>query len=219
MLIRSLASIFVVASSFFLVSGQAPDPAKQGGDKNAGVTPNTLQPLRDIPFPAGVNLQFLIKELARDINLNVLFDSESRLDNRTIKIELKNVTISNALKYIFQQEGLISEELGPNTILVSLQARASSIPQIGVGVTLLPQQLAQYFGVVGGLLINYVRPDSPAAKAGLKAGDVITEINGLVVRGPVTGIRAIDDKKDGNTIIKIVRDRKDQQVELHLNND
>ena len=218
MLIRSLASIFVIASSFFLASGQAPAPAKQGGDKNVGVTTNTLQPLRDIPFPAGVNLQFLIKELARDINLNVLFDSESRLDNRTIKIELKNVTISNALKYIFQQEGLISEELAPNTILVSLQARASSIPQIGVGVTLLPQQLAQYFGVDGGLLVNNVRPDSPAARGGFKAGDVITEINGVVVRGTVTGIRAIDDKKEGDTIIKIVRDHKDHQVELHLNN-
>jgi C-terminal processing protease CtpA/Prc len=50
---------------------------------------------------------------------------------------------------------------------------SASILRIGVGLTPLTEQLADYFGVVGGVLINNVRSDSPAFKAGLKAGDVI----------------------------------------------
>ena len=37
--------------------------------------PQKLEKLRDLPFPNGVDLQFIIKELARDLDLNVLFES------------------------------------------------------------------------------------------------------------------------------------------------
>ena len=45
-----------------------------------------------------------------------------------------------------------------------------------LGVQLLPlsDQLATYFGVKDGVLVASVEADSPAARAGLKAGDVIT---------------------------------------------
>ncbi len=100
-----------------------------------------------------------------------------------VKIELKNVTTAAALDYILLQEGLFSEEAGPKTILVASQLRGTSIPQIGVGVTPLTEQLAQYFGVERGLLINNVRLDLPGSKAGLKAGDVIVGIDDESVRG------------------------------------
>jgi len=147
-----------------------------------------------------------------------LFDDESRLGYRTVTIELKNVTPAQALKYILLQEGLISEEAGPKTILVSSRIRGTSIPQIGVGITPLTEQLAQYFSVPGGILINYVRPDSPGAKAGLKAGDVIVGIDGEPVRGAIGLIRAIDDKKESDITLRIVRDRRDQTMSLRLNN-
>ena len=136
MLIRSLVSILIVASSFVLAAGQTLDAQKKDPDKaaktsNAGGT----EKLRDIPLPGGVNLQFLIKELARDMDLNVLFDPESRLEARSVRIELKNVTVAESLNYILLQEGLISEEAGPKTILVATRLRATSIPQIGVGIT------------------------------------------------------------------------------------
>jgi C-terminal processing protease CtpA/Prc len=215
MLTRSLVAILVVASSFIFVTGQTSDPERSKTDKP---TANRIEPQRDMQFPAGVNLQFLIKELAREIDLNVLFDGESRLQYRTAKIELKNVTVPDALKYIFLQEGLVSEEVGPKTILVSVQARASSIPQIGVGITQLNEQLAKYFGVDSGILISYVRPDTSGSQAGLKAGDVITQTNGIPVRGAVTAIRAIDEKKDGEVTLKIVRDGKERTVNIHINN-
>ena len=54
--------------------------------------------------------------------------------------------------------------------------------QIGVGVEVLTKQLAEFFNVESGLLISDVRKDSPAAKAGLKAGDIIVEADGKSVK-------------------------------------
>lgn len=219
MLIRSLATIVIVASSFILVTGQTPDAKKEDAGKVAKPTSGIRigkQP--DLPFPGGVDLQFLIKELAREMDLNVLFDSESRLENRNVRIELKNVTAAEALNYILLQEGLYFEEAGPKTILVASRLRGTSIPQIGIGITPLTQQLAEYFGVDGGILINNVRPDSPGLKVGLKAGDVIVGIDSEPVRGALDLIRAIDGKKESDISLKIVRDRRDQTVSIRLSN-
>ena len=214
MLIRSLAAIVIVAASFILVSGQAPAARKDEPDKAAKTNSGILR--RDTPFPGGVDLQYLIKDLARDMDLNVLFDPESRLDGRKIKIEVRNVTTAEALNYILLQERLYSEEVGPRTILVTGQLRGTSIPQLGVGVTPLTEQLARYFNAAGGILINNVPPDSPGSKAGLRAGDVIVGIDGVPVNGALGLIRAIDDKKDSDFTLTIVRDRREQALRLRL---
>jgi serine protease Do len=82
----------------------------------------------------------------------------------------------------------------------------------------LTKQLAEYFNVEGGIIINYVRPDSPGGKAGLKAGDVIVGIDDEPVRGAIGLIRAIDDKKESDITLRIVRDRRDQTLSLLLPN-
>jgi general secretion pathway protein D len=92
--------------------------------------PQKLERLRDVPFPAGVDMQFIIKELARDLDLNVLFDTESRLEGRKVKIELKNVTSARALDYIFLQEGLFFQKVGPRTIIVANQTQRTKFQQL-----------------------------------------------------------------------------------------
>lgn len=94
------------------------------------VIPQKLEKLRDIPFPGGVNLQFIVKELAKDLDLNVLFDTESRLDNRTVKIELRQVSAAKALDYIFLQENLFFQKVGPRTILVASGQRRPNFQQL-----------------------------------------------------------------------------------------
>jgi hypothetical protein len=69
-------------------------------------------------------LQFLVKELAKDLDLNVLFDSESFRTPQKVFIELKNVTAAKALDYIFLQQNLFFQKVGPRTILVAVQNRA-----------------------------------------------------------------------------------------------
>jgi general secretion pathway protein D len=96
-----------------------------------GVTiPQQFEKLRDVPFPSGVDLQFLVKELAKDLDLNVLFDTESRLDNRKVKIELKNVTAAKALDYIFLQENLFFQKVGPRTIIVATGNQRTKFQQL-----------------------------------------------------------------------------------------
>jgi general secretion pathway protein D len=95
--------------------------------------PQKLEKLRDVPFPGGVDLQFLIKELAKDLDLNVLFEGESFRSAgapRTIKIELKNVTAAKALDYVFLQENLFFQKVGPRTILVAQTARRGNFQQL-----------------------------------------------------------------------------------------
>lgn len=94
------------------------------------VVPQKLEKLRDVPFPSGVDLQFLIKELAKDLDLNVLFEKESFRGNDKIEIELKNVTAAKALDYIFLQEGLFFQKVGPRTILVARQNQRQRFQQL-----------------------------------------------------------------------------------------
>lgn len=84
----------------------------------------------------------------------------------------------------------------------------SSERQIGIGVTPLTKQLADYFGVTGGVLINDVRENSPAAKAGLRAGDVVIEADGRPLGGDRDLIRVIGEKKTGEAVeLTVTRDR------------
>ena len=53
--------------------------------------------------------------------------------------------------------------------------------RLGVQLMPLSDQLATYFGVKGGVLVASVEADSPAARAGLKAGDVISTVNSRAV--------------------------------------
>lgn len=211
MIIRSLAFILIVGSSFGIVVGQVND--LQSADR-AAKTSGTLgtKKLRDIPFPNGIDIQFLIKELARELDLNVLFDVESRIETRKMKIELRNVTAGQALDYILLQEHLVFEEAGPKTILVSNRYSGISISRIGVGFTSLTEQLAQYFGVDGGVLIHTVRDQSPASEAGVKAGDVIVEIDGISVNGTLALFNTIKKRSDGPLILTVIRDRERKTI-------
>lgn len=86
--------------------------------------------------------------------------------------------------------------------------------QIGVGLTPLTKQLADHFGVDGGALVNSVRENSAAAKAGIKAGDIIVEADGKAVKGDFDLIRSLGEKKEGSITLTIVRDRNRQTISV-----
>jgi serine protease Do len=81
--------------------------------------------------------------------------------------------------------------------------------RIGVTTQQLTKQLADYFGVPDGkgVLVTSVEADSPAAKAGIKAGDVITAIDGEKIEGAGDLSRAINKQKDGDVTLTIIRDK------------
>lgn len=84
--------------------------------------------------------------------------------------------------------------------------------QIGVGITSLTKQLGEHFGVPdgNGLLITEVRENSPASRAGLKAGDIIVEIDGKEISRDHSLLRVLHEKKEGDVTLTVVRDRNRQ---------
>src|SRR5213592_2369818 len=91
--------------------------------------------------------------------------------------------------------------------------------RIGVVVQDLNQSLAESFGMPrpDGALVARVASDSPAAKAGLKAGDVITEVNGeAIVRSGQLSSR-IGLASPGETVrLKVWRDKSARDVDIKL---
>jgi serine protease Do len=86
--------------------------------------------------------------------------------------------------------------------------------RIGVSMMPLTKQLADSFGVVGGAMITDVREDSPAAKSGLKAGDIIVEVEGKAIKGDGDLIRTLNEKKEGDVMLTFVRNGSRQTVKV-----
>jgi membrane-associated protease RseP (regulator of RpoE activity) len=79
--------------------------------------------------------------------------------------------------------------------------------RIGISTQTLNKQLADYFGVKdGGVLITSVTDNSPAAKAGLKAGDVIVAIDSEKVAQPGDITNGLNKKETGDVTLTIIRD-------------
>lgn len=88
-----------------------------------------------------------------------------------------------------------------------------SAGRLGITAEALDDQLAEYFGVKEGVLVKSVAADSAAQKAGLKAGDVITAINGSKVYDASDVNRALDRLESaGEFTAEIVRDKKTQSL-------
>lgn len=89
--------------------------------------------------------------------------------------------------------------------------------RLGVTLETLDDQLAQYFGVKEGVLVKSVAEDSAALKAGVKAGDVITTVNGRHIYEASDVNRAIDrmDTTDEFTL-EVIRDKKPQTLKGKL---
>ncbi len=84
---------------------------------------------------------------------------------------------------------------------------------LGITVGDLSDQLAQYFGTKDGVLVSSVTDNSAAAKAGIKAGDVITSFNGTEVTSPSDLRRRIQGLQDGDEFtVGIIRDKKPTTV-------
>jgi serine protease Do len=81
--------------------------------------------------------------------------------------------------------------------------------RLGFRVSELSPQLAEYFGTKEGVLVTSVTDDSPAARAGLKAGDVITSLNGSSVNDPGDLRGRVQGMTDeGEFTIGVMRDKK-----------
>jgi membrane-associated protease RseP (regulator of RpoE activity) len=89
--------------------------------------------------------------------------------------------------------------------------------RLGITVEDLSDGLSTYFGVKHGALVRSVADGSAGAKAGLKAGDVITAVNGSTVDEPSDVSRALDRLDDqAEFTLEVVRDKRPQTLKGKL---
>ncbi len=87
--------------------------------------------------------------------------------------------------------------------------------RLGIGIQALDQTLAQSFGLAdaNGALVGSVEKDSPAAKAGLKTGDVIRKIDGEAMADSTDVTSRIGNMAPGTTTkIEVWRDGKPVEI-------
>lgn len=89
---------------------------------------------------------------------------------------------------------------------------------LGISLQSMSPQLAEYFGLQNrnGALVTFVHPDSPAARAGIKAGDVILSVGGEAVENPLRVVQALRGKGEGAVEVKVMRDRKERSLTVQL---
>jgi len=90
---------------------------------------------------------------------------------------------------------------------------------MGVHIQDVTPELAKQFGLSqgGGVLISDVSPDKPAARAGIRKGDVILALNGETVDSANSMRLAISQTSPGSTIkLTIWRDGKTQDITVTL---
>jgi serine protease Do len=91
---------------------------------------------------------------------------------------------------------------------------------LGIETESLNSQLADFFGVKQGVLIRAVVVGSPAEKAGIKAGDVLTRVDDQEVTTPGQVSGAIQAARRRHSVsLKLVRNRHEMTVTATLDDD
>jgi membrane-associated protease RseP (regulator of RpoE activity) len=95
--------------------------------------------------------------------------------------------------------------------------RVGSRGFIGVTLVEITSELSAHYGAPreAGVVVSGVEADTPAGRAGVQVGDVITSVDGKRVRWTGDVSRAVRDKKGGETVeVEIVRDRAPRKVNI-----
>lgn len=90
---------------------------------------------------------------------------------------------------------------------------------LGISTSNLTPDLRKHFGGTedSGVMVGKVHEDTPAARAGLRVGDLVTAIDGKAVDNSFGITRALSDKKKGDQVrVDFIRNGARQQVSATL---
>jgi len=176
-------------------------PAAQGGlAKSDLITSINTVPIRTMEemarilstMPAGEKIAFGVRRGTANSNVDVT------LGNRPAPEERK-----------FEQFGRQPE---------ALPANPSARPKLGVRTLPISEQARQQFNLPSrdGALVATVTAGSPAQKAGLKMGAVITSVNGQAVRNPDELATIVGNSVDPQLALAVIQDGRPARVVVKM---
>lgn len=133
------------------------------------------------------DLKQLIRNLAEQLNLNVIFDRQSFSQSRQVDISLREVTTAQALDYLFLQENLFFQKLSRRTILVAEQSRRPQYQQLVLRTFFLSNMKP----ADARTLVQQAIPPSVGRPQTIVVPDEAT--NSLTVRDTAENVRLIGD--------------------------
>lgn len=185
------------------VNGAKPGETSEAAAAEA-VPPSTrTEQLRVINYNG--DLKSFIRSLAEQLNLNVIFDRQSFVQPRQIDINLRDVTTSQALDYVFLQEGLFFQKLSRRTIVVADQTRRPQYQQL----VLRTFYLANSDPEKTKGLVQQAIPPSVGRPQTIVVSDPAT--NSLTVRDTAENVRLI-----GELIQSIDKDRAEVVMDVNI---
>jgi general secretion pathway protein D len=110
--------------------GTPAQPSVTAPQADANLPPQRTEQIRTIKFTG--DLKSFIRNLADQLGLNVIFDSQTFRTPRTVEVNYTDVTTAQALDLLFIQEGLFFQKLNRRTILVADQNRRAQFQQLAI---------------------------------------------------------------------------------------
>jgi serine protease Do len=170
--------------------------------------------------PAGRSVKMVVEREGRRVDLQVTPEAGMahgdhefffrRMPNPGFEFNAPNFNFDGAPMRGFREHGLRE---GDPDVMVMPRGRG----RLGIGIQDLTPQLEEFFGTDNGVLVTTVQPDSPAAKAGLKAGDVITAVGDAPISSPSDLTRAVRGAAEGSDLsITYMRDKKSARATAKL---
>ena len=108
------------------------------------------------------------------------------------------------------------QAFGPTSLTIAYVAGQSVMDRVITGFTSSSREVTHPTiglfcrdSIKGGALIDHIIPNSPADKAGIRAGDIIFELGGMPVRNQLDFAKAMIVQVTGKVVtIKIIRDKE-----------
>lgn len=148
------------------------------------------------------------KKPGDNLSLEVIHDGK----DKTIKVELANYQDRDDESGLFYSYGFRDDE--PAVLFAG-----GSRPYLGVHMQDMNEDLAKYFSVDAedGVLITDVEEESPAEDAGMKPGDILSQIGGEAVEVTDDVLEILGDYDSGEEVeLSIVRSGKAQKINVEL---
>ncbi|MGA8306731.1 MAG: PDZ domain-containing protein [Candidatus Acidiferrales bacterium] len=197
-----------------IVDGVEPDsPAAKAGIKEKDV----ITQYDGQPVEGAVQFRRLIRETPPGRSITLEISRGGSLQNISVELGDRTDVYVRKMKGKMRDFGGAYSFSMPNVeeLPDMPEVMDSRTPVLGINAEDLTSQLGSYFGAPNnaGVLVREVRPGTPADKAGLKAGDVITKVEGKEVR-TLADLRAQLREKSNQASVNMSVLRKGSEIAI-----